>query len=106
MVWGGLGCFGVVWGVSTDRKVVIVWTPPKSVMADNQLDVLENRLEALEKRVFGGFDKDALYPKVALMSLASDTHHFCVFCHQYTLIYEKRQNGKYKYHLFKKIEKL
>ena len=19
MVWGGLGCFGVVWGVSTDR---------------------------------------------------------------------------------------
>ena len=35
-------------------------------MADNQLDVLENRLEILEKRVFGGCDKDAMYPKVNL----------------------------------------
>ena len=25
VVWGGLGCFGVVWGVSTDR---VTCTPP------------------------------------------------------------------------------
>ena len=22
MVWGGLGCFGVVWGISTDRNLI------------------------------------------------------------------------------------
>ena len=25
MVWGGLGCFGVVWGVSTDRYFCLVF---------------------------------------------------------------------------------
>jgi len=32
------------------------------------LDVLNERLEALEKRVFGDADKDADYPKVRLKS--------------------------------------
>ena len=25
VVWGGLGCFGVVWGVSTDRDLCTVY---------------------------------------------------------------------------------
>ena len=25
MVWGGLGCFRVVWGVSTDRKIFTIF---------------------------------------------------------------------------------
>lgn len=39
-------------------------------MADSKLDVFDERLESLEKRVFGDFDKDADYPKV-LDSLCS-----------------------------------
>ena len=49
-------------------------------MADNQLDVLENRLEILEKRVFGGCDKDALYPKVRYgFRYVSRLQLFCFF---------------------------
>ena len=33
-------------------------------MADNKLDLLENKLTRLELRIFGNADKDVLYPKV------------------------------------------
>lgn len=37
-------------------------------MADPKLDVLNERLETLEKRVFGDADKDSDYPKVRFKS--------------------------------------
>ena len=33
-------------------------------MADNKLEVMENRIENLENRIFGETDKDVAYPRV------------------------------------------
>ena len=33
-------------------------------MADEKIDLLENQIEKLEKRIFGNADKDSAYPKV------------------------------------------
>ena len=41
VVWGGLGCFGVVWGVSTDRTLPAIAEAPDLVSFKQGLSTLK-----------------------------------------------------------------
>ena len=45
-------------------------------MAAASLDLVENRLQSIEKSVFGLADKDNVYPKVCLLNAVSKSIHF------------------------------